>query len=216
MQQGTAADTWNGRRRGRSIWFNMCRAGAFAGGLRRGIVRVNHTSGVQPERPVAVIVMGVSGSGKSTLGALLAGELGCPFIEGDELHDPASVEKMRSGQPLVDADRWPWLDRLGGALRDAATQHGLVVAACSALKYRYRERLSAVADMPISFILLETDPKELWRRLDSRKDHYMPTSLLVSQLDALERPSDKECALILDSASSPEALCRASREWLGL
>jgi len=177
---------------------------------------VKHRSEARPEQPAAIIVMGVSGSGKSTLGALLADQLGCPFIEGDELHDAASVAKMRSGKPLDDSDRWPWLDRLAMALRESALEHGLVVAACSALKYRYRERLSAVANVPLSFILLETDREELWRRLDSRKDHYMPASLLTSQLDALERPSANERALILDSASSPEALCQASRAWLDI
>ncbi len=177
---------------------------------------MTHRSKARPEHPTAIIVMGVSGSGKSTLGALLAHQLACPFIEGDELHDSASVEKMRSGLPLGDADRWPWLDRLGTALREAALERGLVVAACSALKYRYRARLSAVADVPIAFILLETDPGELRRRLHSRKDHYMPPSLLASQLDALERPTGNEHALILDSASSPEALCQASRAWLAI
>lgn len=175
---------------------------------------------MQPERqerglkPGAIIVMGVSGSGKSTLGQLLAEALGCPFIEGDDLHCPNNVEKMRSGQPLNDDDRWPWLDRLGKALHDATEAHGLAVAACSALKYRYRERLVDAIAAPTSFVMLETDRAELVRRMGSRAGHYMPASLLDSQLAALERPHGGERALILDANASPEALCSASRDWL--
>lgn len=167
-------------------------------------------------RPIgqAVVVMGVSGSGKSTIGRLLAQGLGCRFIEGDELHAPSSIEKMRSGQPLEDADRWPWIDRLGAALHDAVVQDKVVVGACSALKYRYRERLEAAAGSPICFIMLETDREELSRRLNNREGHYMPSSLLASQLAALERPHEAERALILDAGQSPEEICRACLEWL--
>jgi gluconokinase len=164
--------------------------------------------------PGAIIVMGVSGSGKSTLGELLATALACPFIEGDELHDARSVAKMRAGQPLDDEDRWPWLDRLGATLREATEANGMAVAACSALKHRYRERLSRAITAPTSFILLEADQAELARRLVNRSGHYMPASLLPSQLDALERPDDSERALILDASLPPPALCEASRAWL--
>jgi gluconokinase len=176
---------------------------------------VQSKSDTPPDTPAAIVVMGVSGSGKSTLGRLLAQQLACRFIEGDELHAPAAVAKMRSGQPLTDEDRWPWLDRLGGVLHEAVEKDGLVVGACSALKYRYRERLGSIVAEPISFILLETDQAELSRRLGSRENHYMPASLLASQLDALERPSDGERALILDARQSPAELSRASRDWLG-
>ncbi|HEY1125274.1 MAG TPA: gluconokinase [Sphingobium sp.] len=175
---------------------------------------------MQPERqehgltPGAIIVMGVSGSGKSTLGQLLAETLGCSFIEGDDLHCPTSIEKMRSGRALGDEDRWPWLDRLGKALHDMTAAHSLAVAACSALKYRYRERLVTAIAAPTSFIMLEADRDELARRMGSRTGHYMPTSLLDSQFAALERPHGGERALILDANASPEALCRASRAWL--
>jgi gluconokinase len=166
-------------------------------------------------RVQAIIVMGVCGSGKSTLGQMLAEALGCPFIEGDELHDPASVEKMRGGQPLADDDRWPWLDRLASALDDATARQGLAVAACSALKYRYRERLVGAIGAPSGFIMLEAERAELERRLDQRSSHYMPSSLVASQLAALERPHDGERAVILDAEQALEALCRAAREWLG-
>ncbi|OJY71230.1 MAG: gluconokinase [Sphingobium sp. 66-54] len=176
--------------------------------------RVQPDSQIKPMAPTAVVVMGVSGSGKSTLGSLLAQELGCRFVEGDELHTPANIEKMSRGEPLNDADRWPWLDRLGKVLHDVVEQEGLVVAACSALKYCYRERLGAAVGAPVAFIMLETDREELSRRLNSRENHYMPASLLASQFDALERPFESERALILDASLPPETLCRASREWL--
>ncbi|HTQ37123.1 MAG TPA: gluconokinase [Steroidobacteraceae bacterium] len=165
-------------------------------------------------RPAAVVVMGVSGSGKSTLAQRLALELDCPFIEGDALHDPASVAKMAAGVPLQDADRWPWLDRIGAALRECCEARGLAVAACSALRYAYRERLRRAIAAPAFFILLDAPHAELERRLRQRTGHFMPASLLDSQLATLERPSPGEHALALDAGQSPELLCRASREWL--
>ncbi|HWJ69546.1 MAG TPA: gluconokinase [Sphingobium sp.] len=162
----------------------------------------------------AIIVMGVSGSGKSTLGRLLAAELACAFIEGDELHDAANVAKMRSGQPLVDADRWPWLDRLGSALAKEIAAHGVAVAACSALRFRYRERLCRAIAAPVSFIMLDASATELEQRLKRRAGHFMPSSLLASQLATLERPRDHEHALILDASQPSALLCKASRDWL--
>jgi gluconokinase len=158
--------------------------------------------------------MGVSGSGKTTLGKRLAQALGCRFIEGDELHDTASIEKMRRGEALGDADRWPWLDRLSVALRDAANLHGLAVASCSALKHQYRLRLNAGAGVPVSYIMMETSHEELAHRLSNREGHYMPASLLASQLNTLERPTTSEHALILNSCQEPDALCAASCAWL--
>jgi len=175
------------------------------------VQRDRETGGIPP---CAIIVMGVSGSGKSTLGQLLATALDCPFIEADTLHDLASVAKMRAGQPLCDEDRWPWLDRLGAALREATGTRGLAVAACSALRLCYRERLAQAVEVPTRFIMLETNRDELARRIASRADHYMPASLLASQLAALERPGSAEQALILDATRSPEALCDVSRDWL--
>ncbi len=154
----------------------------------------------------AIVVMGVSGSGKSTLAALLADRLGCPLIEGDEFHSAANVAKMAAGHPLDDADRWPWLDRVGLAV-GAAAQRGIAVAACSALKRRYRERLQAASDVPLLFVLLDTGADELARRLTERAGHYMPASLLDSQLATLERPAPGERALTLDAARTPDALC---------
>jgi len=167
-------------------------------------------------KPRAIIIMGVSGSGKSTLGGLLAEALGCRFLEGDSFHDEAAVAKMRAGRPLNDEDRWPWLDRLGNAMSEAITTDELVVAACSALKTSYRKRLCHAVRAPLLFILPDADREELVRRLNNRPGHYMPASLLTSQLDALERPGVDELALILDTSQPPAALCEASLAWLGL
>ena len=174
------------------------------------------SSAVEKDRiaPLAIIVMGVSGSGKSTLGALLAARLHATFLEGDSFHSEANVAKMRAGIPLTDEDRWPWLDRLGGAMAAAVARDGLVVAACSALRRGYRERLAVATGSPIVFVLLDTAQTELARRLGNRPGHYMPASLLDSQLRTLERPSGDEPALILDSSEAPEMLCHKVLEWL--
>lgn len=158
--------------------------------------------------------MGVSGCGKSTLGALLAGALDCSFLEGDAFHDASAVAKMSAGQPLVDEDRWPWLDRLGGAIGETLTAQGGVVAACSALKRDYRDRLREAIGAPTRFILLDAQPDELLRRINQRAGHYMPASLLDSQLATLERPAPDEAILTLDAATSPERLRALSQTWL--
>jgi gluconokinase len=163
----------------------------------------------------AVIVMGVSGSGKSTTGALLAERLHCPFLEGDSFHDAAAVEKMRSGVPLTDDDRWPWLDRIGAALNAAIAENGLAVAACSALRRSYRDRLRARIDVPTRFVLLDNDRDEIMRRMALRAGHYMPASLLESQLATLERPTADEPATALFTRDTPEALTQAALLWLG-
>ncbi len=144
--------------------------------------------------------MGVCGCGKSTLMRELADRLGCTGFEGDAFHGEANVAKMRAGHPLDDADRWPWLDRLGAAIGAAVRGDGLAVAACSALKRSYRERLEQAAGVPLLFVLLDGDRAELAERLSARQGHYMPASLLDSQLATLERPAADENALALPSA----------------
>lgn len=157
--------------------------------------------------PKAIVVMGVSGSGKSTLGGMLAAELHCPFLEGDSFHPDANVAKMRSGEPLDDDDRWPWLDALGAAAGKAAATRGRVIVACSALKHSYRDRLAAAIGAPTLFVLLEASPAELERRMGDRPGHYMPRCLLDSQLQTLERPGSDERALTLDAETPIRALC---------
>ena len=172
-----------------------------------------------PSRPVpstglAIIAMGVSGSGKSTLGALLAAKLDCPFLEGDDFHDARAVAKMRAGQALDDDDRWPWLDRLGLAVGEALASGGRAVVACSALRRSYRERLRLAIAAPTRFVLLDASHDELLRRLSDRSGHYMPASLLDSQLATLERPGTDEAVFTLDAAAPPERLCQITQHWL--
>lgn len=164
--------------------------------------------------PLAVIVMGVSGSGKSTLGAALAGAIGCPFLEGDGFHAPESVEKMRAGIPLTDDDRWPWLDRLGAAIGSKVAGNAIAVAACSALKRAYRDRLRNAIPAPVGFVLMDTGREELLRRLTARAHHYMPASLLASQLDTLERPTPDEAAIAIDATLPVGTSCERTIAWL--
>ncbi|WP_425542491.1 gluconokinase [Sphingomonas oligophenolica] len=164
--------------------------------------------------PTAIVVMGVSGSGKSTLGALLAARLGCAFIEGDSFHAPASIAMMSAGQPLTDVERWPWLDRIGAALAAEVGAHGVAVAACSALKRSYRDRIVDSVPAETRFVFLDDDPDELRRRLAQRLGHYMPPSLLASQFATLERPAPDEAALTLRTQVPPEFLVREVLGWL--
>ena len=162
----------------------------------------------------AIIIMGVSGSGKSTLATLLGKQLDCPFFEGDSFHSNANVEKMRKGVALTDEDRWPWLDLLGGAIGNAVRAEGVAVAACSALKRAYRDRLRIAIGTPVSFVLLEVGREELVRRLNSRPGHYMPASLIDSQLAILERPDADEQALAIDSTVPPATEADRVLHWL--
>jgi gluconokinase len=166
------------------------------------------------DRTHAIVLMGVSGSGKSTLSGYLAELLGCPVLEGDAFHSAANVAKMTAGHPLTDEDRWPWLGALGNAIGTAAMGHGRAVAACSALKRSYRERLCAASSVPLYFVLLDTDRAEIARRLANRPGHYMPPSLLDSQLATLERPGVDECALTLDATRAPALLSADVLGWV--
>lgn len=170
----------------------------------------------QAGRTYAVVVMGVSGSGKSTLSTRLGCALACPVLEGDAFHSAASVAKMQAGHPLTDDDRWPWLDRLGAALGEAAlaSAGGVAVAACSALKRSYRERLSAASAVPLLFVLLDTGAAEIARRMETRSGHYMPPSLLGSQLATLEKPTSDEAAVTLDAARPVETLVAEALTWI--
>jgi len=160
-----------------------------------------------------VVVMGVSGSGKSTVGQTLAGELGVPFVEGDALHPPRNVALMAAGTPLTDDDRRDWLQSLADTLARAAAQGQGVVISCSALKRSYRERLRAGAP-DLRFVHLHGSPALLAERLHARADHYMPPSLLQSQLDTLEPPAADEGAIEIDIALPPPAIVAAVRRRL--
>jgi len=139
----------------------------------------------------AVVVMGVSGSGKTTVAELLAERLGWRFVEGDRLHPQANVEKMRQGIPLTDADRAPWLDRIGEELKNWAVEGRSGVMTCSALKRAYRDAL--LGGRPQArMIFLSVDREEAARRLAARHGHFFPAGLLNSQFDALEPPQPGE------------------------
>lgn len=162
-----------------------------------------------PSEPGAIVVMGVSGSGKSLVGKALAKALGVPFIEGDSLHGEANVEKMSKGIPLTDEDRWPWLARVAGALAAGQEAHGGAVAACSALKKSYRDYLGEKVGTRLRFVFLKGSKAVLAERLSMRPDHFMPLSLLDSQLATLEEPSADEDAVTIDIDASPEKVTAA-------
>ena len=132
-----------------------------------------------------LVVMGVSGCGKSTVGHAIAQQLGLAMVDGDDLHAPESVVRMRAGQPLTDADRWPWLDRVGQRL--ATSEAGLVIA-CSALRRSYRDRIRQHAGT-VRFLFLDGPHDLIAQRLQQRRGHYMPATLLDSQFSTLERLS---------------------------
>ncbi len=135
--------------------------------------------------PFQVVVMGVSGCGKSTVGAALAERLGAVFIDGDDLHPESNRQKMASGQPLNDDDRWPWLDLVAGALSQPTIPQRSVVIAASALRKIYRSRILASTPHTV-FIHLTGSPELLLERLENRQNHFMKASMLASQLDTLE------------------------------
>lgn len=153
----------------------------------------------------AIIVMGVSGCGKSTVGAELAEELGIPFQEGDRLHPKANVEKMSAGIPLTDEDRWPWLDLVGAELRQGYEAGGVVIS-CSALKKSYRDRLRTACGGPLAFVFLEGSVELLTRRMGARKGHFMPLSLLKTQLDTLEVPTGETGVVTVNIDATPDEI----------
>jgi gluconokinase len=151
------------------------------------------------------VVMGVAGSGKSTLAALLAQHLGCAFIEGDDLHPSANIVKMRAGQPLGDEDRLPWLLQLQAHIAAARHEDRAMVLTCSALKRRYRGLLRE-GDPGLLFLHLDGLPSLFEQRLQERTQHFMPASLLASQLRDLEPLSPDEAGMRLDAANTAQQL----------
>lgn len=143
--------------------------------------------------------MGASAAGKTTVGKELARALAVPFLDGDDFHSPEAIAKMASGEPLSDADRRPWLERLNGRLRSAFESGEGAVLACSALKVRYRDVLAR--NLPeLRFVYLRADAELLRQRLSQRRDHYMKVEMLESQLETLEEPGPE--AVTVD-ASEP-------------
>jgi gluconokinase len=159
--------------------------------------------------PLAVVVMGVCGCGKSTVGERLARELGALFIEGDAFHPPANVARMAAGIALTDADRQGWLEALAAQLADARRAGRSVVLACSALKRRYRDVLRLGAP-DLRVVHLAGDRAMLAVRLAARQGHYMPASLLDSQLATLETPDPDERAVTLDAGAPTATLVQSA------
>lgn len=165
-----------------------------------------------PTRPRALVVMGVSGSGKSVVGAALAEALGWEFVEGDQLHPAENIARMAGGEPLTDAHRMGWLDTVGARMASAVAEGDGVVAACSALKKVYRERLDRACP-GILFVHLDVDRRTARARVGTRRGHFMPASLVDSQFEDLEPPDAGERAVTLDAMRPVEVLVgKAVRE----
>lgn len=152
-----------------------------------------------------VIIMGVCGSGKSTIANLIADRLQRPFAEADEFHPQSNIDKMRSGQPLSDADRLPWLESIRDWMSAQYKAGNSTVVTCSALKKSYRDVLRQ-AQGKVLFVLPHGSKNLLLARMQGRAGHFMPTSLLDSQLETLEMPNPKNNVLILDIKQTPQAM----------
>ncbi|MET4569424.1 gluconokinase [Rhodanobacter soli] len=161
---------------------------------------------------MVIVVMGVSGSGKSTLARALAEAWNWDFQEGDELHPPANIDKMRAGLALDDDDRRPWLERVAAWIAAELARGRDGVVTCSALKRRYRDRLRR-AGAGVRFVCIELPPAELERRLRRRR-HFMPASLLDSQLRTLEVPDAAENVLVMAGEDATEDIVAAVGRWL--
>ncbi|PYL46782.1 MAG: gluconate kinase [Verrucomicrobia bacterium] len=161
-----------------------------------------------------LIIFGVSGAGKTTLGKLLARELGWSFIEADDFHPAANIEKMRSGHPLTDKDRWPWLEQLRQQIERSFSAGENAVLACSALKRAYRDRLR-VSD-EVKFVFLSGDYALVEKQLRSRHGHFMNAALLQSQFDDLEEPKADENVLTIELGRTPEEIVESIKAKLNL
>jgi gluconokinase len=150
------------------------------------------------------VVMGVSGCGKSLIGQIFATAIGAQFVDSDSLHPQANIAKMSRGEPLNDADRVPWLNAVGETLAKADT-----VIACSALKRIYRDRIRTMATKPVTFLYLRGTRDTLLHRMLSRPGHFMPASLLDSQLATLEPPTPDELHLMADIDQTPDQIVAA-------
>ena len=151
------------------------------------------------------VVMGVSGSGKTAVGSRLAAALGVEFVEGDTYHPAANIKKMSSGSPLTDEDRQGWLRAIAERIRNANEAGNGVVVSCSALKRAYRDLLRREAG-DVQFVFLRGSRDLIEPRLQARKGHFMPTSLLESQLATLEEPVNEEGVWVADISDSPDRI----------
>ncbi|MBI2720295.1 MAG: gluconokinase [Rhizobiales bacterium] len=154
--------------------------------------------------------MGVTSCGKTTVGEALAHRLGVAFVEGDRLHPAENIAKMSAGIALNDDDRWPWLAKIGEALKGTTG----IIASCSALKRSYREAIATAAGRPVRFVFLQGDRELLATRIAARRNHFMPPALLDSQLATLEPPAPDERAVAIDIALAPDAIVERAADFL--
>ena len=150
---------------------------------------------------IHIVVMGVSGCGKSTVGRLLARKLGAEFLDGDDLHSQSNIAKMSAGNPLIDEDRFPWLKRIG----EAISHRDKIVITCSALKSEYRAIIRK-GSPDVIFVHLSGSRELILSRLQNRSDHFMPVSLLNSQMEILEELNIEEKGVTIDISSNPELI----------
>lgn len=162
-----------------------------------------------------IVVMGVSGSGKTTIARGISAATGLAFAEADEFHSESNVARMRSGVPLDDVHRWPWLRALAGWMTARAAEGISTVLACSALKRSYRDVLRQ-GPPAVDFVHLDGSVEVIRERLFRRTGHYMPASLLDSQVAILEPPQADESRLVLDVSLPPEVLVAAAVRHLEL
>jgi gluconokinase len=165
--------------------------------------------------PALIVVMGVSGSGKTTLGEGIAERLHWRCQEGDELHPRGNIEKMSRGEALTDDNRWPWLDAIGAWLDECARAGENAVLTCSALRRSYRDRLRS-GRPGVRFCHVDVSEKVLRDRLENRRGHYMPASLLPSQLGTLEPLADDEPGVVVSAEGDPDEVLAEALEALGL
>ena len=151
---------------------------------------------------MVLLLMGVTASGKTTVGHLLRDQLGWPFYDGDDFHPPANIEKMSKGIPLTDDDRRPWLESLHQIMKDAEAAGTSAIVASSALKEAYRQILSDGL-RTLRIVYLKGDPATLQARLDHRVGHFMPKTMLPSQMAALEEPKD---AIVVNAGQPPNVI----------
>ncbi|WP_235919166.1 gluconokinase [Aureimonas psammosilenae] len=166
-------------------------------------------------RAIAIVVMGTSGVGKTTAAEGIAKALGWPVAEADEFHPQANIDKMTSGTPLNDEDRWPWLRAIRDWIGGEAAKGVSTVVTCSALKRRYRDLLRE-ADADVRFVFLSADPALIGQRIGGRSGHFMPPALLASQLADLEPLEADEPGVKVSVEASPEEVVRLAVEGLGL
>jgi len=154
--------------------------------------------------------MGVSGCGKSSVGLKISDALGMQFVEGDQLHPASNVEKMSKGIPLTDDDRMPWLDLIGETMKASLDREQGVIVSCSALKRTYRDRLRKAVNGKLFFVYLSGSKELLAKRMGERRGHFMPSSLLESQLATLAVPTGEPGVVTVDIDDTIEGIAETA------